>query len=123
MTESFRRLVHYQLHTILAAPLAHCEGVLGDRRTDVEAIAGLESRIRPAHSLQRTRLGAQLLRAAEIEHGGFSHDAVATPASDERFRSPHQNRCASSRRVPGISSGPGPRSRRMIGSTGANGLR
>ena len=87
---------------------AHREGVLGDRRTDLETTAGLESRVRPAHALERTRLGAQLLRAAEIEHGGFSHDAVPRPARRRAVRITTPEYGARSCRGAAISPGPAP---------------
>ena len=49
---------------------------------DLETAAGRKLRVRPSHALQRPWLGAQLLGAAQIEDGAFSHDALDTTAID-----------------------------------------
>jgi hypothetical protein len=48
--------------------------MLGDWRVDLESITRGEPRIRPAHLLECTGLGAQLLRSAQIQDGGLGHE-------------------------------------------------
>jgi hypothetical protein len=91
--ESVRGLVDNHAHTVLAAPRAHCEGVLGNRRTDFEPASRFEARVRTAHSLQRSRLGAELFRATQVEDGAFRHDRLETTGAARGGDARQQNTC------------------------------